>query len=245
MEKLYIVIPAYNETDNVEELIHDWYPIVHNIQNSILLVIDDGSIDDTYTKMRKLAESRPQLRVLTKENGGHGDTLLFGYKYAIKQGATWIFQTDSDGQTKADEFSDFWEKRNEWDAVFGYRKVRGDGASRKFVENVLCAMLRGFFGVKVPDANCPFRLMKAEKVGLYINKLPDHYFLPNVMLTVFFAKNDKVLFEEITFHDRKNGSGSIDLKKIIKIGLHSVQDFLVFRRKLFNQFLFDSVPKTD
>ena len=44
MDKLYIVIPAYNEEDNIVSVINDWYPVVEKIGNgSRLLIIDDGS----------------------------------------------------------------------------------------------------------------------------------------------------------------------------------------------------------
>lgn len=232
MEKLYIVIPAYNEQENIDELIHDWYPIAETIDNSVMLVINDGSKDDTYKKLVDLAKVRPKLDVQSKENGGHGDTLLYGYSYAIEHGADWIFQTDSDGQTKSEEFMTFWNQREKYDAVLGCRRVRGDGKSREQIEKVLCTMLKFFFNVKVPDANCPFRLMRAEKVEKYIKFLPKHYFLPNVMLTVFFAKNDRVKFEDVTFENRKGGTGTINIRKIVGIGLKSVIDFTKFRKEM-------------
>ena len=232
MDKLYIVIPAYNEQENVQILINDWYPVIDGIPDARLVVINDGSKDNTYAVLQKLAESRPNMTVLSKENGGHGDTLLYGYRYAIQQGSDWIFQTDSDGQTKAEEFQGFWEIRDQYDAIFGNRRVRGDGMSRKFVEFVLCCLLRINFHVSIPDANCPFRLMRAEKVSNYISLLPEHYFLPNVMLTVFFTKHDSVAFREVTFEDRKGGRNSINLKKIVKIGMQSIKDFYRFRKLL-------------
>lgn len=232
-DRLYLIIPAYNEQDNVEALIREWYPVAEAVPDARLVVINDGSRDNTEVILRALAAQRPRLEVLTKENGGHGDTLLFGYRHAIAQGAEWIFQTDSDGQTKAEEFPPFWELRAQYDAILGNRVHRGDGASRKLVENVLCTLLRAIFGVKVPDANCPFRLMRAEKVAAYIARLPEHYNLPNVMLTVFFVKSgDRVLFRPVTFENRKAGKNSINVKKIVKIGLQGVRDFLKFRKEM-------------
>ena len=230
---LYLIIPAYNEQDNIEALIADWYPVVEAVPDARLVVVNDGSKDDTLQVLTALAETRPRLTVLSKENGGHGDTLLYGYRYAIEHGADWIFQTDSDGQTKAAEFPSFWEQRARYDAILGNRVHRGDGASRKLVENVLCTLLRAIFGVKVPDANCPFRLMRAEKVAAYIARLPEHYNLPNVMLTVFFVKSgDRVLFRPVTFENRKAGTNSINVKKIVKIGMQGVKDFYRFRKEL-------------
>ena len=95
MDKLYIVIPAYNEQDNIEQVINDWYPVIekHNGDGqSRLVIIDDGSKDSTYEKLKQYAKTRPLLTPLTKPNGGHGATVLYGYKYALKNDADYIFR---------------------------------------------------------------------------------------------------------------------------------------------------------
>ena len=236
MEKLYIIIPAYNEQDNLKALVNDWYPIIeqHSADNSSrLVIINDGSKDDTYKVLKDLAKSRPMMEVLTKENGGHGDTLLLGYRYAIENGADYIFQTDSDGQTSPSEFETFWNNRQEYDAVFGDRTKREDGKSRAFVERVLCIILKMVFGVKIPDSNAPFRLMRSSYVDKYIRMLPEHYNLPNVMLTTLGTYyNEKILFLPITFKNRQGGKNSINIRKIVSIGMKALKDFRDIRKKL-------------
>lgn len=236
MEKLYIIIPAYNEAENLEQLIEDWYPIIehHNCnQESRLVIINDGSKDNTYEMLLSLAETRPLLEPLSKPNGGHGQTVLFGYRYAVDNNATWIFQTDSDGQTDPTEFEQFWGLRDTYDAIIGSRPDRQDGWSRKVVESVLLFILRLTFGVKIPDSNAPFRLMKKELVKEYINKMPTDFNLPNVMLTTYFAYfNEKIKFVDISFKPRQGGVNSINVKKIIKIGYKAVGDFIKLRKTI-------------
>lgn len=236
MDKLYIIIPAYNEKDNIEQLVQDWYPIIEKCntdEESRLVVINDGSKDNTYEILMDLAKTRPLLLPLTKPNGGHGPTLLYGYRYAIEQSADYIFQTDSDGQTNPNEFTQFWEKRNEYDVVIGNRVVRGDGKDRKFVENTVCFLLRLIFGVKVSDANAPFRLMKTELVQKYIDKLPQNFNIPNIMFTTYSVYHkEKVLFLPITFKPRQGGKNSINIKKIVKIGWKALGDFYKLKREI-------------
>lgn len=236
MEKLYIVIPAYNEAENIEKLMDDWYPVVerHNGNGeSRLVIINDGSKDNTYDMICKYAESRPLLKPLTKANGGHGSTVLFGYRYAIENKADWIFQTDSDGQTLPEEFEQFWNNRNQYDAVLGNRSGRQDGFSRKFVENTLRFILKMTFGVSVPDANAPFRLMKRELIEKYIHKMPEDFNLPNVMFTTYFVYfKEKVKFIEVTFRPRQGGTNSINIKKIVKIGWKALGDFYMLKKTL-------------
>ncbi len=194
-------------------------------------MIDDGSKDNTYSLLEDLAKTRALLQPLTKPNGGHGATCIYGYKYALEHGAEYIFQTDTDGQTLPSEFEAFWELRNDYDAVLGKRPDRKDGASRKFVERVLCLIVRLIFGVSVPDANAPFRLMRSELVGKYIAKMPYDFNLPNVMLTTYFAYfREHIIFRDITFRPRQGGKNFINFRKITAIGLKAVRDFYSFRK---------------
>lgn len=229
MDKLYIVIPAYNESENLVKLVEDWYPVIESHSSEMesrLVIIDDGSKDNTYRILLDQAAERPLLKPLTKENGGHGPTVLYGYRYAINNNADWIFQTDSDGQTSPDEFEQFWQLRNQYDAIIGCRPHRQDGKSRIFVEKTLLMILRLTFGVHIPDSNAPFRLMRKDLVETYINKMPNDYNLPNVMLTTYFAYfKENIKFIEISFKPRQGGVNSINIKKIVKIGCKALLDF--------------------
>ena len=189
---------------------------------SRLVIIDDGSKDKTYTVMQEYASTRLLFQPLTKPNGGQGHTVLYGYRYAIEKGADYIFQTDSDGQTNPGEFTQFWKEKEKYDAIIGNRVVRGDGKDRKFVENTVCFLLRIIFGVKVKDANAPFRLMKTSLVDKYIDKLPGDFNIPNIMFTTYFVyHHEKVEFLPITFKPRQGGTNSINIKKIVRACVHS------------------------
>lgn len=229
MDKLYIVMPAYNEEENITDVLNAWYPVVekHSANGeSRLVAVDDGSKDGTYAIMQEFAKTHPLFTPLTKPNGGHGATVIFAYDYAVQNGADWIFQTDSDGQTNPDEFEAFWEERESYDGIFGNRTVRGDGKSRAFVEKVVCLLVKLYFGVKVPDANAPFRLMRTEKVEKYLKKLPKDYNLPNIMMTTYFVHyKDRVKFNAISFKPREKGTNSINIRRIVKIGRKAMGDF--------------------
>ena len=234
MEKLFIVMPAYNEQDNIADTLAAWYPVIERHAangTSRLVAVNDGSKDNTFSMMQEFAKTHPLFTPLTKPNGGHGPTVMYAYNYAIEQGADWIFQTDSDGQTNPDEFEAFWEAKEHYDGIFGNRTVRGDGKSRAMVEKVVCLLLRLYFGVRVPDANAPFRLMRAEKVAQYLKKLPENYNLPNIMMTTYFVYyKERVSFRQISFKPREKGTNSINLKKICKIGWQAVKDFRMLKK---------------
>lgn len=229
-----MVMPAYNEEANIESAVTSWYKVLEGkSEDSRLVVADNGSTDRTHEILVELQKDYPQLEILCDTLKQHGPKVLALYSYAIKRGADYIFQTDSDGQTNPEEFELFWDNRETCDAVIGNRTVREDGKDRAFVEDVVCLLLKMFFGVKVPDANAPFRLMKSDLVAKYIDRFDEDYNIPNIMFTTFFSfYGEKVLFKEISFKPRQGGENSIDLVKITKIGMKACSDFRKFRRQM-------------
>ena len=227
-------MPAYNEEANIESVVKEWHEVVEKIgPESKLVVVNDGSKDNTYGKLLELAEKYPQLTPVTKENSGHGATLLFAYNYAVEHKADYIFQTDSDGQTLPSEFWPFWDDRKIYDAIIGHRNHREDGFSRIIVTKVLKLVIRLTFGVTVTDANTPFRLMPRKTLETYLPKIPKDFNLSNVMLSVLLVKNkDNVKFVPITFRPRQGGKNSINMKRIFKIGVQAVKDFRQLRKTI-------------
>ena len=233
MDKLYIVMPAYNEEANIEAVVSQWHPLVEKIgSDSRLVVMDDGSKDHTYEKLKDLQKKFPQLVGVTKENEGHGATVLRAYHYAVDLGADYVFQTDSDGQTLPEEFWPLWENRQRGGLLIGQRKGREDGISRVFVTRVLRLVLFAVFRVWVKDANTPFRLMKASELEQVLKKIPEGFNLSNVIMTVIYEKENKVTYYPITFRPRKGGLNSINLRKISRIGWQAVKDFRRIRKEL-------------
>ena len=234
MDTLYIVMPAYNEEANIEKTVREWYPIIDNQNDESRMVIaDGGSCDMTHEILERLKGIYPKLIVLSNTKKEHGPKVIALYSFAIKNKADYIFQTDSDGQTNPDEFQVFWDLRNRRDAILGIRPIRGDGRSRKVIETVLCLILGIYFGIRVKDANAPYRLMKTEIIEKYIQRLPIDYNLPNVMLTTYFVYyNENIEFRKITFKARQGGKNSINIRKITQIGWRALHDFRVFKRNM-------------
>ena len=233
-DSLYIVIPAYNEEMNIDSVAREWHNVVVQAgSSSRLVIINDGSKDNTYDRLMALTKELPQLCPLTKINGGHGSTVLYGYQYAVAQNADYIFQTDSDGQTLPSEFPPFWEKRKEYAAIIGSRNKRQDGFSRVFVTKVLKLVLRFIFGLKITDANTPFRLMRRDVLEKYLPRIPKDFNLTNVLLTVLLIQEkENVLFLPITFRPRQGGVNSINFKKIVRIGRQAVIDFRQIKKSM-------------
>jgi len=228
-------MPAYNEAANIEEVIKQWHPVCEKIaaegNKARLIIANDGSKDDTYQIMLQLCEKYPFLNPIDKPNSGHGATVLFLYRHAIAEDADFVFQTDSDGQTLPEEFWQMWKHRHEFDFHIGTRGGRQDGASRVFVTKTLRLVVWLMFHVWVKDANTPFRLMNTKRLQAILQYIPNDFFLTNVAISaIAVKKNEKIAWYPITFRPRQGGVNSINMKRIVKIGLKAIGDFREINR---------------
>ncbi len=237
MDHLYIVMPAYNEQDTIEEVIRQWHPLVEKIGGeSRLAVVNDGSTDATKERLRACEKRYSRLVVINKENQGHGAAVLTGYRYAVARGADYVFQTDSDGQTLPEEFWPLWKDRQKCGLLLGRRLHRQDGLSRIFVTRVLRLVLFFCFGVWLADANTPFRLMRAKELKKVLRRMPLNFYLSNVLLTVCYKKYRLGVYEyPITFRPRQGGTNSINFRRICSIGRQALRDFWRLRKALFGR----------
>ncbi len=230
-------MPAYNEEENISSVVRQWHSVVERLRASgfdaSLVVANDGSKDSTSSRMHALAGQYPFFEPVDKANSGHGATLLFLYHRAISAGADFIFQTDSDGQTEPEEFWQMWEDRNDFDLQVGMRNNRRDGLSRIVVSKVLKGVVRLTFGVKVPDANTPFRLMNVKAIIPVLEKIPTDFFLSNVALAAIAVKFGlRTRWLPVSFRPRQGGVNSINLPRIFKIGCKAVGDLYRMSRSL-------------
>ena len=237
MDKIYFVLPAYNEEANIEEVIAQWHPICEQINaegnEALLIIANDGSKDKTFAIMQSLQSKYPLLKPLDKQNSGHGATVMYLYKYAMNNGADYIFQTDSDGQTLPEEFWQMWNNRRNFDFQIGTRGGRQDGASRVFVTKTLRLVVWLMFHVWVKDANTPFRLLKVGKLKPILDVIPQDYNLANVAVSAIAVRwHYNIGWYPITFRPRQGGVNSINMRRIFKIGLKALTDFRTINKNL-------------
>ena len=234
-ERLVIVMPAYNEAATIVQVAKSWHEVLVRFggPGSRLLVIDDGSKDETWQLLSGLQSELPGLTAMTQVNQGHGATLRQAYEWAVSQDADYVFQTDSDDQTDPADFAALWQQRSGQAALIGHRTHRQDGISRVFVAGVLKLVLWLCFGVWIPDANTPFRLIRRQSLAECLERIPPGSFLVNAQMAVILMRlKQPVRFVPITFQPRQGGQNSINLAKIFVIGLKAVQEFAKLRRNL-------------
>lgn len=230
-KELAVIMPAYNEEETIADTVNEWSEVAMKC-NGILAVINDGSTDDTLDILKSKICEYPNLVVIDKPNSGHGPSCVEGYLWVVENSFNWIFQTDSDGQTKGDEFLTVWKNKDNHDFIFGFRSKREDGFGRMVISKVLQFIILVIFDVFVKDANVPFRLMKTKTLAPFLNKIEPDMFLANALLTAIIKKYSSIKWVEISFLPRKGGTPSVSWMRFINVGLKVSRQFHKARHRI-------------
>lgn len=209
MERLDIVIPAYNEAGRVERVLAAWCAVCAQLEGADwrIHVYDDGSRDGTAEVLARVAAaSEGRVVVHSQSNRGHGPTVLRGYREAVERGADWIFQTDSDGEMPPDALKDLWDHRQEADFLAGVRTGRRQSLGRRLISAVSRVSVLLGFGHSIRDVNVPYRLMRTKAFGPLLDRVPENVFAPNVILSGLAAREGFRTWEMPVPHTAQIGS---------------------------------------
>ena len=230
MKKLAIIIPVYNEEENIEKVLNDWKKILKNNFFDII-VVNDGSTDRTKSILSTIKKKNSNMKIINKVNGGHGESIYLGYKYAIKEKYEFIFQVDSDDQFSTSDFKKIWKLRDKThDLIMGHRKIRKDSFIRVFLSKfILKSFFLIYFKKNLIDANVPYRLMKHDFLKKFISKSSKKYIAPNILMSLF-AKNICVL--RVKHYQRSKGVISWSIKRLLNFGTRLILDLLEWKKKI-------------
>lgn len=221
-----IVVPVFNESATLRRVIDEWMPMLHETLASFaVLIVDDGSSDSTPDVCAGLAREYPEVHVIRQANAGHGRACLRGYREAIKLHAEWVFQIDSDGQCDPQFFPALWAAREGAIAVYGVRVRREDGKGRELISTFCRIAVRLTSGTKVPDANVPYRLLRASLLETAVENFPQMH-LSNVLVSVLFYAADSAAVHQvpIVFRDRIGGEPAVKWSGFVRRGWELIND---------------------
>lgn len=159
IKSLSVVLPAYNEAENIVPLLTDISAFLEEQHADYeIVVVNDGSKDDTGTLAEGFAILHPRVRVVHHpRNRGYGGALISGFADATKD---WVFLMDSDRQFDIHELTKLAEKTDQADFILGYRAKRSDHAIRLLNAKLFNLAIRILFGLHVRDIDCAFKLMR-------------------------------------------------------------------------------------
>ena len=170
MQSISIAMAAYNEAKNIEPMLLEVVDIMDRLAMDYeVLIVNDGSTDETADIVKSVADRYPQVHLLTHEvNRGYGAAVFNALLNAQNE---LIFFTDSDRQFDLREINKLLDLISNADLVIGYRSPRRDPFMRKLNAwgwNVLIGM---FFGYTARDVDCAFKLMRREVVNYLRGKI--------------------------------------------------------------------------
>lgn len=229
--QLVVVIPVYNEQDCIKKVLLEQLDFFRGLQLSFrILIVNDGSKDNTLNVLTSLSESHKELVIHSQENGGHGSAIMKGYQLALELNPDWIFQTDSDDHFNIMEFNKLWIKRNESDFILANRVGRQDPFYRILISRMLSTLVKLFLGSGASDLNNPFRLMKASFLQKCVSLLAPHkFFAPNVFITIIgLSQGHKAYNIPVSHRSRHTGVNSLNLAKFAKACTRSLFELIKF-----------------
>ena len=162
---LSIFFPTYNEALNIRESVERTIEVATKspyISEFEILVINDGSKDNTLEVANQLATEYPEVRVVNHvKNMGYGSALKTGIKEAKLD---YIFFTDADLQFDIVELQNLVVHAEKYPVVIGYRAPRQDPFMRLLNARVWNMLNRALFGLKIRDIDCAFKLFRRDLV---------------------------------------------------------------------------------
>ena len=223
---LSIVVPVYNEEENVHPLFEKIQAVCETIGDTYeVLFVDDGSNDATFAVLSELSKRVPQLVVIRfKENAGQTAAMAAGFEFARGER---IVSMDGDLQNDPADIPKLLEKLDEgYDLVCGWRKDRQDKFLTRRVPSIVANWIIGkVTGVPIHDNGCSLKAYRAsviKQVQLYGEM---HRFIP-AMSTVAGARIAEIV---VTHHPRRFGQSKYGLSRVWRVAL----DIIAFKLIIF------------
>lgn len=229
-----LFMPAFNESANLKDVIgraHAFFDRMNIVERTII-VVDDGSTDDTATTLTAISGTYPVEIVTHAVNAGYGRALRSGFEAALATGHAWIAYCDSDGQFNPADLAMFLAAADSHgvDVVLGVRAKRADNLVRR-------AAGRGWHGVsrlvlkyRASDVDCGFKLLRRSAVAAIAADLKSDYAAISPELLARLARAGHAFVEiPVPHYPRANGKQSgLDPKVVMK----SFSDLYSVRREL-------------
>jgi glycosyltransferase involved in cell wall biosynthesis len=225
-------MPVYNEEDAIAAAVDDVKQhVLGAVPGAELVVVNDGSRDRTGALLDAMAAGEPRLRVIHQPNAGHGGAVIAGIEAAR---GDCMFLIDSDRQIPLDDFAGAWAALQAGrDAVFGVRRRRHDPALRLYLTRVIRRSIQALFGVRLADANVPYKLLRRAVWQQARPVIPDGTLAPSLFLAIVArVRGFNILEVDVVHKERDTGEVSIRRLKLLKFCARGLSQMLELRRRL-------------
>lgn len=220
-DRTLIVVPTYNERENVPRLLRE---ILEAAPEADVMLLDDDSPDGTAAEAEKLFGADPRLSVLRRKGPrGYGRSLIDGYRKALEGGYARLVQLDADFSHDPQTIPALIEASRRADVVIGSRYCEGGGIAnwplrRRFLSRFANAYVATITGLRVGDTTSGFRCYtrRALRHLLEGRVVAEGYAF--LVEAVYRARRGGLAIAEvpITFTDRRQGKSKISRKVIFE-----------------------------
>ena len=227
MDKI-VIIPTYNEKENIEKIIRKVFSLAGNYH---ILIVDDGSPDGTAAIVKKLQEEfRVQLHIVERKGkSGLGTAYIFGFKWALEHGYKYIFEMDADFSHNPEDLEKLYAAcANGADVSIGSRYVNGGKVKNWPWDRILISKGGAFYTklitwMPVDDPTAGFVCYKREVLeAIPLDKVQFiGYAFQIEMKYRAWKLGFKIKEVPITFIDRVEGASKMT-KGIVKEAMYCV-----------------------
>ncbi len=177
---LSVVIPAYNEAENVEACYRELIEVVDRLgRPTEVIFIDDGSTDETFAVLADLARGDSRVRVIRfRRNSGQTAALAAGFQAAR---GDIVVTMDADLQNDPNDIPRLLAALDACDAACGWRMHRRDPWTKKVASRVANAVRRRLTGDGIHDTGCTLKAFRREALGRLRLYRGMHRFLPALL----------------------------------------------------------------
>jgi dolichol-phosphate mannosyltransferase len=221
MPKTYIIIPTYNEAENIASLLKEIMAL--NTPDLTAVVVDDNSPDKTGEIADKLAAADPRIKVIHRYlNRGRGLAGIAGFQAALRSKADYIIEMDADLSHQPKYIPDLIKALDNFDVVLGSRFVKGGadvnrGLMRRITTFLARIYIKLILGVKVNDVTSGYRCFKREVLeAINLEELVSTG--PSIVSEILYQvhlKGFKIGEVPIVFVDRTKGETKLNLKVLL------------------------------
>lgn len=213
MYKVLLIIPAYNEAENIEKVVND---LIQNYPQYDYVIVNDGSRDETEEICLKNHYQMLSLPL----NLGIGGAVQTGYRYALKNHYDIAIQIDGDGQHDIAYVEKLIEPiiSGRADITIGSRFIEREGFQSSVTRRMGISLLSGLIHVlclkKVRDVTSGFRAVNEKFIKIYAENYPSDYPEPEAIVAAIMHRG-RIEEVPVIMKERMAGNSSINLKRSV------------------------------
>ena len=234
-----LFMPAFNEAANLVGVVTKAYEFFDaaGIEKRAVIVVDDGSTDDTAAVVENLKPTYPVEVVSHPVNAGYGRALRSGFSAALATGCEWVSFCDSDGQFNPGDLALLLVAAYSHDVnvVLGVRAKRADNLARRVAGRTWHRISQLVLKFQAADVDCGFKLMHRTAIGAIADQLQSDYAaISPELLARLYRDGHKFVEVPVPHYPRINGEQTgLKARVVIRsfVDLYNIRQELAAHRE--------------